>query len=411
MRRERTTALLLTACVLPASAQHVIDPFAGDFEVAWTFVDETYAYFEDKQTDWIRVREHYAPRAEAAADSIAFIHVLEDMLGELYDDHVSLDVNAPGSPRPVPMAADLWAEWRDEDAVITAVRDASEAERVALRPGLVVVSVDDVPIRDVALGRMPKMLREPDPAAWEWALRSVLAGHYGEPVRLAVREGGDVTNVTFIPGTVDRPATRVTADRLSGDVGHIRFHDALVNADDVAAFDEALDRVRTTPALILDLRDTPSRGERDVALGVLSRFVPEEGPCFRHTRAAGPAASFVEHVWVDYVVPRGTYTYVSRLVVLVGRWTGPVGQSIAMALDGMGRGTIVGVPPAPLHGVLVERALPNTGIVIRVPGQRLYHLDGSPQEAFEPAIPVPEGEGFRGRDPELQAALDAFTAP
>ena len=43
---------------------------------------------------------------------------------------------------------------------------------------------------------------------------------------------------------------------------------------------------------------------------------------------------------------------------------------------------------AGLLGALGERTLPHTGFVVRVPAERLYHVDGSPREAYVPQVLV-----------------------
>ncbi len=163
--------------------------YLEDFDAAWTFVRDNYAYFDAKQTDWERVRMLYRPQAAEVGSKREFIGVLEDMMEELYDPHAHLGVNTASSPRLVPSGTDLWAEWRDRRAVITAMRVGSGAERVGLRPGMEVISINGRPVQEVVRDRLPEALSAPDSAASNWALRAALAGRHNTPVRVAVRAG------------------------------------------------------------------------------------------------------------------------------------------------------------------------------------------------------------------------------
>lgn len=93
------------------------------------------------------------------------------------------------------------------------------------------------------------------------------------------------------------------------------------------------------------------------------------------------------------------------MVVLVDRWTGSMGEGIAIGLDAMQRATIVGTAMAGLRGATYGFTLRHTGIGIRVPAERLYHVRGTPREDFLPQIIVPPAESSRSTDTGLDMAL------
>ena len=375
--------------------------YAEDFDAFWTFVDGRYVYLDDKATDWDRVRDVYRPDAAAADGDRAFLNVLERAVGELYDDHAGFDTNNGASPRLVPSGTDVWAVWRGGRAVVTDVRAGSEAERAGLRPGMVVTHVGGRPVAEAVGERAPRTLRRADPAARGWALRAVLAGTHAGPVTLTVR--GRPAPLAFTPG-VDRPAAPLTVRRLGrgGAVGVVRVHDALGDGRLVAAWDSALAALRDTRGLVLDLRDTPGGGTTAVARAVMGRLVGREHPYQRHAFPERVGGAVVPRVWVERVAPRG-WTYTRPVVVLVGRWTGSMGEGLAVGLDGMGRATVVGTPMAGLAGAVSVLRLPNTGIGVRLPTERLSHLDGTLREAFVPPVAVPAAPP--GTDPALEAAV------
>lgn len=365
-------------CVLAPAAPAQRDTLpAGhaveDFDALWTYVRDNYGYFHRKATDWDRVRVLYRPRAEAAATRRELLAVLEEVMEELYDPHAHLAVNSASSARLMPTGADLWAEWRGGRAILTDVRAGSAAEAARLRPGMQVHSVDGRPVRDALRDRLPAALRVPDPAADDWGLRAVLTGRRDAPVRVEVTADGGTRSIEFVPGVAATAAGPLSARVMDGDVGYVRIHNALGDLALVAAFDSALALLRDTRALVLDLRDTPSGGNTTVARGILGRLVSTTWPYQMHELPSEERQYGIKRVWVEHVSPRGPFTYERPVAVLVGRWTGSMGEGLAMALDGM------------------ERA------------ERLSHLDGTPREDFVPAVQVPPAPP--GEDATLAAAL------
>lgn len=129
-----------------------------------------------------------------------------------------------------------------------------------------------------------------------------------------------------------------------------------------------------------------------------------EQPYQRHELPFDNRTHGVRRVWVEYVAPRGPFIYTNPIVVLVGRWTGSMGEGLAIGLDGMKRATVVGTPMARLRGAVSERELPNTEIAVRIPTERLMHIDGTPREAFVPPVVVAPGPS--GEDVALERAVD-----
>jgi len=407
--------VLMLPLFSPAVAQHVPDAeatreqYAEDFDVFWQFVSDEYAYFEKKQTDWPRVRSLYRPEAVAAPDDRAFLNVLERAIGELYDPHAGFDTHNPASPRLVPSGTDLWAAWRDGQATVTDVRAGSAAEKAGLQPDMVVRTIGGRPVEEAVQHWMPRTLKTADPAARDWALRAALAGTHAHPVQLTVETaGGRMASFEFTPG-VERPSAPLTLDTLRNFIGYVRVNNSLGDIGLIAAFDSALASLRDTRGLVLDLRDTPSGGNTTVARGIMSRLLETDQPYQRHEYVAEERDVGVRRVWVEYVAPRGAFAYTQPVVVLVGRWTGSMGEGIVIGLDGMGRATVAGTPMAGLNGAISGRTLPNTGIGVRIPTEQLIHVDGSPRESFVPAV-VALSEQAANVDVALEQALELLNS-
>jgi C-terminal processing protease CtpA/Prc len=387
------------------------DDWSADFEQLWTELEEGYAYFDEKRTDWAAVRQRLAGRARAVTSRADFVALLEEAMDALYDPHATLGTNTPHSFRLVPTGADVWAEIRDGRAVVTEVRPGGAAEAAGLHAEDEVVAIGGLPWSQAVDARAPRSLRSPDPAARAHALLQLLAGRHDEPRRLtiATRAGSREVVLTDDAAAASAPAASlVTSRRLEDGTGYVRIDNALGDDALVPAFDAALADLAGCPALVLDLRDTPSGGNTGVAEAILGRFVPTERPYQKYVE---PKAGWGgrDRTWVQYVEPRGPFAYGGRLAVLVDHWTGSMGEGMAIGLDGMKRATVVGTRMARLHGATHTATLARSGITFGYPAERLFHVDGTPRERFEPTVSVDlAGEDGAGRDPILARALDVL---
>lgn len=404
----RTALTVLAAAVAATSCltAQTSNDYQHDFDEAIRRIDATYAYFHAKATRWNDVPALYASDLGAVRSRDDFILLLERVVDELYDPHAQLTTHLEGSWRLVPSGTDLWAEWRDGRATITQVRDNSDAARTDLRPGVIVTAINGVSIGDAVEARMGRSYDHSVPAARDWALRSVLAGRHGSPRRLDVRER-DATRTIELPAgnQLARASTPLDASEIRPGIGYVRFNNSLGDRSTVAAFDRALDRLRHTRGLIIDLRDTPGGGNTGVAEGILGRFVERELPYQKHALPSANRTAALGRNWLEHVSPRGRFTYSRPVAVLVGRWTGSMGEGLAMGFEATGAGTVVGTAMAGLVGATTQIVLPRTGIGINLPYERLFHVNGTPREAYQPTVLVDVAQTAAGRDPFIDAAL------
>lgn len=384
MRRRDLLGLAATLPLAPllARAQPAARGFAEDFDTMWRGVDEGYAYFDGARAAWRRARDLWRPRAAGAKTLEAFARALDGTLAELRDDHVGLSGKGIGVSRRVPAETDIWARFAGPQALVTAVRASTVADVAGLHPGHVVVGIQGLPvehaIRDL-LGPKPA-----GAAARDWALRHVLAGPREGMLRLEVAEGRSRRTLEIERGTADEGSGPPLVARRIGenrDLGYIRVKNNLGDPAFVGHFDAALTLMGDTRGLILDLRETSAGGTEAGVRAVLSRFVAAESPWQAREGAGRPRI-------VDTVAPRGAWAYRAALVVLVDRWTAAEGEALAAGLEAVARATLIGTPMAGLRGRARTLTLPRTGLALRFPAERTFHVNGTPREAIRPAIDV-----------------------
>ena len=83
-----------------------------------------------------------------------------------------------------------------------------------------------------------------------------------------------------------------------------------------------------------------------------------------------------------------------------------MGEGLAIGVNATRGSPVLGLPMAHLLGANGETALPYSKIVVRVPTEKLFHIDGTPREAFVPCVIAPSGATSAILDSELSAATD-----
>ena len=71
------------------------------------------------------------------------------------------------------------------------------------------------------------------------------------------------------------------------------------------------------------------------------------------------------------------------MTVRVGRWTGSMGEGLAVGFDAIGA-RVEGGLMAGLLGAIYDHRLERSALVVKLPTERLYAVDGTPREAFVP---------------------------
>jgi C-terminal processing protease CtpA/Prc len=394
--RVKLSALVIILClfveaVAAPQTNFTRQQYDEDFDYLWRSISDQYAYFDQKETDWNKVREIYRPQINAVKTHGDFVALLESVLEELYDFHTHLNTNTPASPRLVPSGADMWAEWIRGRAIITEVRPGSGAEKAGVRIGMQVASINGMTVDEAVSRRVGKSLRSSDQAAKNWALRILLAGRRNEKRSIAVISRGERRALSMDDPSADESVeTKPLLEyrRMEKDVGYIRINNSLGDTDLIKQFDLALAGLRNTRGLILDLRDTPSGGNTTVARGLMGRFIRRDMPYQKHSIPAEERQYGTKRSWIEVVSPRGAFTYTAPVVVLVNHWTGSMGEGIAIGMDGMRRAAIVGTEMARLVGATSGIRLPNTGIGVTFPTEKLFHINGTPRENFAPPVHI-----------------------
>lgn len=397
--------ILIFLCAKVALAQE--NQYEKDFQFFWQSLNDKYAYFDKKQTDWSKVKEIYGSQILQVTDKRGFIRLLELALRELYDNHTQLNTNLSDSSRLVPSGTDIYAEWINKKAIITDLRKAFGAERAGLKVGMEIVNFNGKPIEESIKPFIGKALKQTDDQVRNWALNALLAGDHVTNRVIEARFSGktQIYKLDEPKSLLENTSYSIKLDfrKLENNIGYIKINNSLGDNSLIGLFDEALDTLKDTNGLILDLRETPSGGNSTVGRAILSRFIKSEKNFQKHSDPVEENNWGVKRSWFEIVSPRGVI-YEKPLVILVNHWTGSMGEGIAIGFDGMKRAKIVGTKMAGLNGALTTIELPNTKIQVSFPSEKIFHISGQPREDFKPTVLVDKIENKR--DMILQIGIE-----
>ncbi len=370
--------------------------YEEDFDFLWETFRADYAYFDEKRTDWDRVREIYRPQIRTISTKSEFIAQLERVLEELYDDHVHLNTHTASSPNIAPSRTDVWAEWIGGRAIVTGIRPGFPADAAGLHPGMEVLRFNGMPIEDAVHKRMGRSFVQAGDEIRGWTLRKVLAGYRNETRIIEFSDRGETRPVTIPPDQFDvayRSEYQSNLDFriLDHQIGYVVINGTLTGRQLLEDFDVALEALRHTAGLILDLRKAGG-GNTGVVEGIIGRLIDRERVYQRTVPRNG--APFLSRVR-----PRGEWQYERPLVILVNRWTGSAGEGLTISLDALDRATVVGTKMAGLEGSVYTMRMPNTGIGFQCTRQKIFNgtlkgdpasqeFVGSSRSAYTPSVPV-----------------------
>ncbi|MDH7974218.1 hypothetical protein QH494_18675 [Sphingomonas sp. AR_OL41] len=344
-----------------------------------------YAYLDDLPGGVVPTSPMLTAERDAVHDRDSLLRYAEDMITALADHHALTGSSFKDDWAIVPSYADLWIVRRGDAYIIDAVKPDTPAARAGIVASERVVAVDGVVIdRAVAafwvrLGLAPIGERAP------FAARVLAAGRRdrGRTLTLATRDGHArvVTLASLYAGRADRPPLRVMPGK-NGAVT-IMFNNALGDDATITAFDAAMAKIAPRAAVTLDLTDTPSGGTTSIARAVMGWFVTRPMAYQVHNLPAEERESGIARQWIEQVLPRAGKYHPGPVSVRVGRWTGSLGEGLAIGFAALGK-PVCGTAMARLKGAVYDFDLTHSRLRMKFPAERLYTVSGQPRETVVP---------------------------
>ena len=393
-------------------AQAAFDAAAawGEFE---TLLRGKYAYIE---RDDIDVDAQLARSKEVALKSenpAQFRKVIHQTALTFMDPHLIVGPFTDDDYAIVMTAADLDLAFIGGEAKIVDVRRDSPAFEAGLRPGDTIASIDGIPASGAALLPFGEVLSEPTDAQLDYGLTLAGNGKRAGLRKLVVRKADASVHAIELASTRDwanslrdRPTVDLRFIGQDDSVAVITPLNSLGNNDTIAAFDAAMEEATGASAVVLDMRETPSGGNTEVARSIIGHFVSEAQPYQMHRVPVYEREFTVPRQFVEYVMPREPY-YGGPVFVLHGRWTGSMGEGIIIGMDAASDAVTIGSDMGNLLGGLWNYDLEHSDARVDLGGEALFHVNGTPREDYIAQVEImPASTARDGRDPAITRVLE-----
>ncbi|MGB2669215.1 MAG: S41 family peptidase, partial [Candidatus Acidiferrum sp.] len=291
------------------------------FEKVWKDVDEHYYDPEFGGVNWQGIHERYLPLVEAAKDDKDFYSIVDRMTAELHDAHTrfSSPEQWKNHERHQGVSIGFRPGYVEGKVVVLDVFPESNAARAGIEAGMIVTALDGQPIAD----RLAAAAKTVLPSSTERVtklriLSNVFTAPLDTPFAATLqRADGSVFEVRFARQVLSN-VPQVTSSKLPSGFGYIRFDEfqpALVKD-----FKKALQNLRATPGLILDLRW--NRGGVGATLEAMAGFFFDNKTLFekRMSKKEVSASERDGHRTEEmqfFVGKKGAQTYSGPVVILV----------------------------------------------------------------------------------------------
>jgi carboxyl-terminal processing protease len=344
-----------------------------------------YAYLDHLPGGTVPTSPVLTAERDAVHDRDTLLRYAEDMISALADHHALTGSSFKDDWAIVPTYADLWIAKRGDFYVVDAVKPGTPAARAGIVAGERLVAVDGVAIDRAVAAFWARLGLEPVGERAPYAARVMAAGRRDRDRSRTVK-GVDgqrrvVTLASLYAGHQDRPPISVTAGRAGAVT--IVFNNDLGNDATIAAFDAAMAKIAPTARVTIDLTDTPSGGTTSIARAVMGWFVTRPMPYQMHNLPSEERETGIPRQWIELVLPRRGKYHPGPVSVRVGRWTGSLGEGMAIGFAALGK-PVCGTAMAGLKGAVYDFDLTHSRLRVKFPAERLYTVAGQPREMVVP---------------------------
>lgn len=359
-------------------------------------IAENYAYLDELPNGELPKSDVLTAERKAVHDDRTLLVYAEKRLASLADHHAITGSSFRDSWAVVPTYTDLWVVKEGDRFVVDAVRDGSPAADFGVAVGDTIIAVSELPIDQAISSFWTSLGLSETQARAEYAARVLVAGRRDRARRIKIKNSSGTVHELVLPSMYDLdqgerpPLTVCRSDSRTV----VRFNNSLGDSGTIDAFDNAMRAVPEGDELVIDLRDTPSGGNTTVARGIMGWFVTEPRGYQIHNRPAEQRQTGIPRQWIEQVLPREGKYRAELPIIVVGRWTGSMGEGIAVGLASLGA-EVRGTKMAGLKGSVEDLRAGETDLSVKLPTETLLTTSGHPREDFIPE-PMPDKQLILG---------------
>lgn len=373
------------------------------FDRVWTEVNDRYFDRSFHGVDWEAQREHFRPLASKTTNRDQLYQVMRQMLAGLGDAHTRVFSPEENFDRnhPSGISVGVIARRVEGRPVVVWVEPGSDAARQGLRAGMTIKSVDRVPIEAALKKVQSDYGTSSTPVAGELlSFDRLFFGPRDSTLQVTVeQDSGKDLSLSLTRRFVDFPR-RVITRMLPNDIGYIELTG--FSTDIERDFDNAINTLRNTRGLILDLRQNGGGFVASVTR-LAGYFFPREADLGVFTTRKGKATRRQSQ--------KMRISYKEPLVILLSERSASGAEMFAAAMQEHERAFLLGTHPTTcgcLVGVSRTLTLPDHGRLnisdadFRTAlGQRIEGIGVHPDEVVQLRI----ADLINGKDRALEWAV------
>lgn len=384
MRLVRMMAMGALAGASAATAQGdtpTAAQYRADANEIAGLIAANYAYLDHLPGGAVPTSPVLIAERDAVHDRDSLLRYAEDMITALADHHALTGASFKDDWAIVPTYADLWIVRRGDAYIVDAVKPGAPAARAGIVAGDRLTAVDGVAIDTAVTVFWARLGLQPVGERAPYAARVLAAGRRDRSRSLTFARAGAVTLASLYAGQRARPPISVVPGK-SGAVTVV-FNNALGDDATIATFDAAMAKVAPRATVTIDLTDTPSGGTTSIARAVMGWFVTRPMSYQMHNLPAEERETGIPRQWIEQVLPRAGKYHPGPVRVRVGRWTGSLGEGMAIGFAALGK-PVCGTAMAGLKGAVYDFDLTHSRLRVKFPAERLYTVGGQPRETVVP---------------------------
>lgn len=338
------------------------------FEKVWKNVDEHYYDPKFGGVDWQEVHQRYLPLIQNAKADKDFYSLLDRMTAELHDAHTRFSSPEQWENRKKHqgVSTGFRAGLIEGQVVVLEVYPGSPAEKAGVLPGMLLTSLGGEPMAE----RLAKSAKEVLPSSSERVtqlrvLSNVFAASLETPVDASFQRADGSVFKTHFAREMLSTAPRVISARTGSGFGYVRFDEFEHGV--VREFKSALEQMRATPGLILDLRW--NRGGDGASLQAIADMFFSRKTLFerrmsrKQVSASERDGKRTEETRV-YAGGKGERTYSGPVVILLSVYSASATEVFAAGMQDSGRATIVGAQSCGcVLGITHDRVMKGGGVL------------------------------------------------
>lgn len=383
MKNLLSLLLLITFQLTFSQKNNYVDNYeiSQDFGKIIQDLSNDYIYLKDKKTDFSCVKEKYAEIVSKVKTNQEKILFFEYLLNEFYDSNLQLNAKTKSSFR---LHSPLHIVLKEDKFYVqniwfSQIKDFGKniigAEVLNFNSKEFNKVIDDFPVQCV---------NKKIPEVREWIANKIISGRLNESRVLTLKLVDDRKISLNVDNIKIREERKLLSVLKKDDFTVIKINNSLNHANFIRYFDNQLNANINAKGLILDLRNTTDGKNSYVANAILSRFIDSEVPFKKNvTKDKFGNNPAIIKSRLEFVNPRGIQ-FKQPVIVLVGKWTGSVGQDVAIGLDGINRGKILGTKMMKLAGETKDYLFTKDKYGYRISTDKVYTANGIIRENFIP---------------------------